>query len=208
MVMSRRSVHITTLFHGQINQYSVHILLLIVTDNTPFWISRSKRMTENSWKSMAPGQDRTRVPWICSGTRYQLRNGALSLCLCGLCVWSSCFVMQYLMFFFFSFCNHLTEEERAGCITLNVFLPSCSYYCFVSLPHGALGWSVTVTISFTLCPLGNFSCFFVVCWLFSKSTFPKILSGIPSECQTAWIQIRADILSGRIWVQSVCKGYQ
>ena len=29
--------------------------------------------------------------------------------------------------------------------------------------------------------------------------FEKILSGIPSECQTAWIQIR---------VQTVCKGYQ
>ena len=36
----------------------------------------------------------------------------------------------------------------------------------------------------------------------------KILSGIPSECQTVWIQIRPDILSGLIWVQSVCKGYQ
>ena len=38
--------------------------------------------------------------------------------------------------------------------------------------------------------------------------FLKILSGIPSECQTVWIQIRPDILSGLIWVQTVCKGYQ
>ena len=36
----------------------------------------------------------------------------------------------------------------------------------------------------------------------------NILSGIPSECQTDWIQIRPDILSGLIWVQTVCKSYQ
>ena len=36
------------------------------------------------------------------------------------------------------------------------------------------------------------------CWIFS----------IPSRCQTAWIQIRPNILSGLIWVQTVCKGYQ
>ena len=29
-----------------------------------------------------------------------------------------------------------------------------------------------------------------------------------SECQTDWIQIRTDILSGLIWNQSVCKGYE
>ena len=29
-----------------------------------------------------------------------------------------------------------------------------------------------------------------------------------SECQTLWIQIRPDLLSGLIWVQTVCKGYQ
>ena len=27
-------------------------------------------------------------------------------------------------------------------------------------------------------------------------------------CQTVWNQIRPDILSGLIWVQTVCKGYQ
>ena len=27
-------------------------------------------------------------------------------------------------------------------------------------------------------------------------------------CQKMWIQIRPDILSGLIWVQTVCKGYQ
>ena len=29
-----------------------------------------------------------------------------------------------------------------------------------------------------------------------------------SECQTVWIQIRPDILSGLIWVQTVHKGYR
>ena len=36
----------------------------------------------------------------------------------------------------------------------------------------------------------------------------KLLSEIPSECQTDWIQIRPDVLSGLIWVQTVCNGYQ
>ena len=35
-----------------------------------------------------------------------------------------------------------------------------------------------------------------------------ILSGISSVCQIVWIQIRPDILSGLIWFQTVCKGYQ
>ena len=43
---------------------------------------------------------------------------------------------------------------------------------------------------------------------FQNQLFQKILSGIPSECQTDWIQIRPDILSGLIWVQTVCKGYE
>ena len=30
----------------------------------------------------------------------------------------------------------------------------------------------------------------------------------PSECQTVWIQIRPEVLSGLIWIQIVCKGYQ
>ena len=38
--------------------------------------------------------------------------------------------------------------------------------------------------------------------LFSKLSFSKI-SFI--QCQTVWIQIRPDILSGLIWVQTVCK---
>ena len=64
-------------------------------------------------------------------------------------------------------------------------------------------------MSLTLCPLGNFSCFIVVCLFFSKSTFSKnSFKNIPSECRTEWIQIRPDILSGLIWVQYVCKGHE
>ena len=39
----------------------------------------------------------------------------------------------------FYFCNHLDEEERAGCFALNVFGMSCYCYCSVALPHCALG---------------------------------------------------------------------
>ena len=49
---------------------------------------------------------------------------------------------------------------------------------------------------------------FVVCDFFSNQPFLKITSGIPSECQTVLIQIRLDVLSGLIWVQTVCKCYQ
>ena len=57
--------------------------------------------------------------------------------------------------------------------------------------------------------LGNFSCFCCPLLTFFKSFFfQKILSGTLSECQTVWIQIRSDILSVLIWIQTVCNGYQ
>ena len=60
----------------------------------------------------------------------------------------------------------------------------------------------------SLCPLGKFSGFFVICWFSQNQLFQKIISGIPSEYQTDWIQIRPEILSGLIWGQTVCKSYQ
>ena len=36
----------------------------------------------------------------------------------------------------------------------------------------------------------------------------KKKSGTLSECQTVWIQIKTDILSVLLGVQTVCKGYQ
>ena len=55
------------------------------------------------------------------------------------------------------------------------------------------------------CMLGNFACFLSSADFFQNHFFRKTLSGIPSECQTVWIQTRPDILSGLIWVQTVCK---
>ena len=49
---------------------------------------------------------------------------------------------------------------------------------------------------------------FVICWYFSKPAFWKILSGIPSECQTGWVKIRPNNVLGLLYVQTVCKGYQ
>ena len=43
---------------------------------------------------------------------------------------------------------------------------------------------------------------------FQNQLFQKILSGIPSECQMVWILIRPDVLSGLIWVKTVCKDHQ
>ena len=42
---------------------------------------------------------------------------------------------------------------------------------------------------------------------FFKINIFDFFSGIPSVCETFWIQIRPDNLSGLIWVQTVCKGY-
>ena len=60
---------------------------------------------------------------------------------------------------------------------------------------------------------------FFACWVnlhsllssadfFQNRLFRKILSGIHSQCQTVWIQIRPDVVSSLIWVQTVCKSYQ
>ena len=46
--------------------------------------------------------------------------------------------------------------------------------------QGILAWP-------TPCILGNYSCFFVICWFFFLiNFFEKNLSEIPSECQTVW----------------------
>ena len=63
--------------------------------------------------------------------------------------------------------------------------------------------SISDSASLILCMLGNLSWFFMFA---DYQLFRKILSGIPTFCQ-AWIQIRPDILSGLIWVQTACNGY-
>ena len=39
------------------------------------------------------------------------------------------------------FCNHLEEEERAGCFAFIVLRMYFYCKCSVTLPHGAVGWS-------------------------------------------------------------------
>ena len=49
------------------------------------------------------------------------------------------FVMHY--FAFILVCNHLEEEEKAGCSAIIVKQMYCYKKCSVALPHGAMGWS-------------------------------------------------------------------
>ena len=39
------------------------------------------------------------------------------------------------------FCNHLEEEEKAGCFAITVLKMYCYFKCSVALPHGAVGCS-------------------------------------------------------------------
>ena len=48
-----------------------------------------------------------------------------------------CFVMHY--FVSVLVCNHLEEEEIAGCFSIIVLQMYCYYKCSVALPHGAVG---------------------------------------------------------------------
>ena len=71
MVMLGRSVHLTTLFLGKLDQavyqYFVQILS-VVTDNNPYLISRREENSRRNYfminlqESMGPCQDRTRDP--------------------------------------------------------------------------------------------------------------------------------------------------
>ena len=56
--------------------------------------------------------------------------------------------------------------------------------------------------------LGIFHAFLLSADFFQNQLFEKILSGISSECQKDWIQIRPDYMLGLIWIQIVCKSYQ
>ena len=42
----------------------------------------------------------------------------------------------------FQFCNHIEEEDKAGCFAIIVLKMYCYYKCSVALPRGAVGWSV------------------------------------------------------------------
>ena len=56
-----------------------------------------------------------------------------------------------------------------------------------------------------LCMLGIFAYFLAI---FKINFFLRIISEHSLECQTVWIQIKPDNMSGLIWVQTVCSGHQ
>ena len=62
-------------------------------------------------------------------------------------------------------------------------------------------------VSITLCPFRNFPALLFSAEFFQNYPFRNIFSVIQSKCQTVWIQIRPDVLSGLIWVQTVGKSY-
>ena len=51
------------------------------------------------------------------------------------------FVLLCITLLPFYFCNHIEEEERAGCFAFIVFPMSCYCKCSVTLPHGSVGCS-------------------------------------------------------------------
>ena len=55
----------------------------------------------------------------------------------------------------FKFCNHLAEEERAGCSAIIVLQMYCYYKCSVALPRGTVGRSAVcdyggISLSYSL----------------------------------------------------------
>ena len=46
----------------------------------------------------------------------------------------------------FLVCNHIDEEERAGCLAFTVFRMSFYCICIVALPHCAVCWSAVIII--------------------------------------------------------------
>ena len=58
------------------------------------------------------------------------------------------------------------------------------------------------------CMQYGLSCILSSADIFQNKLFEKFFQEIPSECQTVWIRIWTNVLSGLIWVQTVCKGYQ
>ena len=49
--------------------------------------------------------------------------------------------MYYFVIILVLFCNHLEEEEKAGCFVFIVLQMHCYHKCVVALPHDAVGWS-------------------------------------------------------------------
>ena len=63
-----------------------------------------------------------------------------------------------------------------------------------TLTHNYSRFTLTVIVDLTLCMLGNFLWFSHLLIFFQNNLSRKILSGIPSECQTIGTQIRSDVM--------------
>ena len=77
------------------------------------------------------------------------------------------------------------------------------------LPHSDL--KMNMELNLTLLPFAYWvilHVFFFCHLIFLKSTFFETFFQEYHQCQTIWIQIRPDKMSGLIRVQTVCKGYQ
>ena len=108
---------------------------------------------------------------------------------------------------------------------LSIFFPSqtYNYVCFqlqqilifvtnINMSkHAALESGNRQTVlawHLTICLFGNFACFFCCLLIFFKINFFEKFFLEYDHSVTIWFQIRPDTMSGRIWVQTVCKGYQ
>ena len=88
--------------------------------------------------------------------------------------------------------DHIMAEDKAMLVCRKIYL--------------------ITTHALTHCMLGHF--FWFCCRLltilninFFKQFFQEFYHCV-KRCQTVWIQIRTDITSALIWVQTICKGYQ
>ena len=66
------------------------------------------------------------------------------------------------------YCNHLEEEEKAGCSTFIVLQMYCYNKCSVALPRVAVGWS-------SVCDFGIFL-IILTYFLYKKTRLAQILN--------------------------------
>ena len=94
------------------------------------------------------------------------------------------------------------------------FLISFDVPAVLEINNIQLYWSVWTLFPslLTFWTLGSLHYYFrLVINLFFVQNYPFFKLFSFQEChksQTVWIQIRPDILSGLVWIQTVCKGYQ
>ena len=93
---------------------------------------------------------------------------------------------------------------RHHCVKAQADLNLC-WACILYVVCFAVLWLILYCIN-SLSPGLFFMLFLSSADFFTMNFF--INSGIPSECQADWIQIKPDVLSGLIWVQTVCKSYK